>query len=102
MGKKTNDKEFEAWAKRWNLDEEEREMLRSAEAGEWKPLAGKELESMKRYLKSAAEYTLGKSKSISIRLTPADLDLVKARAVEEGMPYHTLIASLIHKYAHNQ
>jgi predicted DNA binding CopG/RHH family protein len=39
-----------------------------------------------------------KAARINIRLVPADLDLLKARAKAEGLPYQTLIASILHKY----
>ena len=102
MTKKTQkkNKEFEAWARKWKLDKEEREELRSFEAGEGKPLKGKEFEEMKRFLQKSAQYTMAKSASISIRLAPLDLELLKARAIREGMPYQTLISSLIHKHVH--
>lgn len=104
MTKKTQkkDKGFETWARKWKLDKEEREELRSFEAGEGKPLRGKELEEMKRFLQESARYTITKSASISIRLAPLDLELLKAKAIREGMPYQTLITSLIHKYAHKE
>lgn len=39
-----------------------------------------------------------KKKAISIRLLEDDLDSIKARAIREGLPYQTLISSVIHKY----
>ncbi|OGG62812.1 hypothetical protein A3C21_02575 [Candidatus Kaiserbacteria bacterium RIFCSPHIGHO2_02_FULL_59_21] len=95
-------KEFEAWAKRWKLDDEEREQLLSVERGEWKPLPKKEFEKMKKRLQTAARFTLRKSKSISIRLTSVDLERIKSKAIQEGLPYQTLIGSIIHKYAHKE
>jgi predicted DNA binding CopG/RHH family protein len=69
-----------------------------------KPVPRKEFEEMKKNLQASARYTLEKmrkSESISIRLTPTDLSRIKAKAIEEGLPYQTLITSIIHKYAHN-
>lgn len=43
-----------------------------------------------------------KSKNINIRIKKYDLELVKKRAEEEGIPYQTLISSIIHKYVSNQ
>ena len=105
MAAKKNDKEFEAWAKRWKLDDEEREILLSHERGEWKPLPPKEAEEMKKRLQAAVRYTRElrkKSESISLRLPKGDLDAIKAKAVDEGLPYQTLIGSLVHKYAHGK
>ncbi len=43
-----------------------------------------------------------KSKNINIRINDYDLDLIRKRAEEEGIPYQTLIASILHKYISNQ
>ena len=43
-----------------------------------------------------------KNKNINIRIKKYDLELVKKRAEEEGIPYQTLISSIIHKYISNQ
>ena len=100
-------------------DDEERELIESIECGdEWRPLPKKEFERMKKQLQAAARYTMKlrpeiarkvearkkllKSKSISIRLTPVDLERIRARAIREGLPYQTLIASIIHKYVHGE
>ena len=80
-------------------DDEDREMYESIERGEWKPLPKKEFEAMKKRLEEAARYTMRKDTSISIRLSAADLNGIKAKAMEEGLPYQTLITSIIHKYA---
>jgi len=42
------------------------------------------------------------SKNINIRINNYDLELVKKRAEEEGIPYQTLVSSIIHKYISNQ
>jgi predicted DNA binding CopG/RHH family protein len=47
---------------------------------------------------SVAKHSLQKSKRINIRLSEADLNQLKARAAQEGMPYQTLVTSIIHKY----
>lgn len=39
-----------------------------------------------------------KTRRINIRLSPSDLVGIQQRAVEEGIPYQTLMASVIHKY----
>lgn len=43
-----------------------------------------------------------KDQRISIRISGADLDRIKAVAMEEGLPYQTLITSLLHKYVHGK
>ena len=49
-------------------------------------------------LQRAARTTLQKNKRINIRLSERDLIGIQTRAIEEGMPYQTLISSILHKY----
>lgn len=83
--------------KNLKLDAEERELLRSFEVGEWKPVKNQAAE--KRKVREAAKYTLEKRKNINIRLTELDLHRLKVKAMQEGIPYQTLAASILHKYA---
>jgi predicted DNA binding CopG/RHH family protein len=76
------------------LDKEEKELIESIEKGEWKTINKKE---HAKYI-SAADESLKKSKRINIRLSSKDLHDVQLKAIEEGLPYQTLITSLIHKY----
>jgi hypothetical protein len=57
------------------------------------------MEKWRSELREAARNTLRKEKRINIRLSAKDLFDIQAAAAEEGMPYQTLIASIIHKYA---
>lgn len=85
--------------KNLKLDAEERELLRSLDAGEWKPVPNQEAER-KRY-QAYARYTLTKlrkNRRVNIRLTEGDLRQLRYKAGEEGMPYQTLMASVLHKY----
>jgi predicted DNA binding CopG/RHH family protein len=75
----------------------EDDILESYESGEWKSVANLD-EEIARYASSAAA-TLTKDKRINIRLSSRDLEDIQMRAAEEGMPYQTLIASIVHKYA---
>ncbi|MCA0175105.1 MAG: hypothetical protein LCH73_02275 [Proteobacteria bacterium] len=78
-----------------DLDIYEAELLTAYEAGVLAPLPGKdELER----LRAAARATGLKDKRVNIRLTAADLQGLQARALREGMPYQTLMASVLHKY----
>lgn len=74
----------------------EEDLLGSFENGEWRSVPNLKNE-IERYASSAAA-TLSKDKRINIRLSSRDLEDVQMRAAEEGMPYQTLIASVIHKY----
>ena len=76
------------------LNRKERELLTAFERGEWHSV-GKE--SLKRYVR-AARQTLKKDQRINIRLSQQDLEGIQVRAIEEGLPYQTLISSVLHKY----
>lgn len=82
--------------KNLRLDPEERELLRSFEAGEWKPV--KNLAQEKKRFQKAARATMEKIRNINIRLTELDLHRLKVKAMEEGLPYQTLAASILHKH----
>ncbi len=77
------------------LDEYEAEVLRAYEGGSLPSIATtEELDQ----IRAAARATANKDKRINIRLAAGDLQDIKARALEEGIPYQTLIASILHKY----
>ncbi len=78
------------------LDSNEREILESVERGEWKSVQGLKRER-KRYAGYAAA-TFRKDRRVNIRISTKDLEAIQKRALEEGMPYQTLISSLLHKY----
>ena len=77
-------------------DKEEQELMKSIETEEWVSVNNLEEEIEK--AKKAAEATLTKSERMNIRISPNDLRRLKIRAMEEGMPYQTLVSSIIHKY----
>ena len=78
------------------LDADEKELLESFERGEWKSTGGKrERARYARYAKA----TFRKDRRLNIRLSSKDLEAIQKRALAEGLPYQTLIASLLHKYA---
>lgn len=77
------------------LDKDEMELARSLEQEEWvSDLTKKERKQYEQY----ARYSLNKQKRINIRMNERDLRKIRARAIEEGIPYQSLIAMLIHKY----
>lgn len=78
------------------LDAEEKDILDSYERGEWKPVKNPKSEIKK--LSGYAKNTLQKDKRINIRMSSKDLDQVQVIAAREGIPYQTLISSIIHKY----
>ena len=77
-------------------DKEEKDTLESFEKDEWVPVA--EPQAEKKRFRSYAEATFKKDKRINIRISQKDLDAILMRALEEGIPYQTLIASVLHKY----
>jgi predicted DNA binding CopG/RHH family protein len=77
------------------LDAYEREVLDAYDKGKLKSIATKgELAK----LKAAARATAIKDRRVNIRLSSIDLGDIQAKALEEGVPYQTLIASVLHKY----
>ncbi len=79
------------------LDPEEREILRAYEEGLLRTAFGSSRSADR--LKAAARETLRKDKRINIRLPSHDLVEIKRLAAREGVPYQTLISSILHKYA---
>jgi predicted DNA binding CopG/RHH family protein len=78
------------------LTKEEKDLLKSVERGEWRRIPDFEKEA-KRYQESARA-TLRKDKRVNIRMTGRDLVRIQKKALEEGLPYQTLISSILHKY----
>jgi predicted DNA binding CopG/RHH family protein len=78
------------------LDKEEQELIESLEKDGWQPT--KNLENWKNILSKTATNTIAKDQRMNIRISKNDLDGIKLKAIEEGLPYQTLIASIIHKY----
>ena len=78
------------------LDEEERGLLDSYERGEWKSVKNLNQEIQKH--KEYARQTLKKDKRVNIRVSSMVLDELQSRAVEDGMPYQTLISSILHRF----
>ncbi len=79
------------------LDAFEEDLLVAYEKGEFKSTSPSKTELAK--FKAAATATFIKDRRINIRLSSPDLMDIQARALEEGIPYQTFIASVLHKYA---
>ncbi len=82
--------------KKIKLDKEEQELVDSFERGEWRSVPNFE-EEKKRYQEIAAA-TFKKDRRVNIRISTKDLHGLQIRALEEGIPYQTLISSILHKY----
>jgi predicted DNA binding CopG/RHH family protein len=79
------------------LDAYEEELLAAFEKGELQSVSPSKADLTK--FKAAASATFIKDRRINIRLSSPDLMDIQARALEEGIPYQTFIASVLHKYA---
>ena len=78
------------------IDSEEQLLIESLDGEDWE--SSKDLESWKTLLAKTAANTLTKDQRMNIRITKNDLDNIKLKAMEEGLPYQTLVTSVIHKY----
>ena len=77
------------------IDIKEEEILTAFEKGQLKSVVTKtELAKFK----AAARATAIKDRRVNIRLSSGDLNDIQVKALEEGIPYQTLIASVLHKY----
>jgi predicted DNA binding CopG/RHH family protein len=77
------------------IDSYELEVLDAFEKGKLKSVATK---SELAKFKAAARATAIKDRRVNIRLSSGDLSDIQVKALEEGIPYQTLIASVLHKY----
>ena len=78
------------------LDAEERDLLESYERGEWVPVP--DMEARIAEYQEAARSFFRKERRVNIRMTNADLVALQKIALEEGIPYQTLMSSILHKY----
>ena len=78
------------------LSREERELVTSVERGDWRSVPG--LKTERGRYQRYARATFKKDRRVNIRISGKDLEALQKRALEEGIPYQTLIASLLHKY----
>lgn len=79
------------------LDQEEEMLLNSFENEEWQTV--KNIQQEKKEALEAASNYLQKDARINIRISSSDLRRIKQKAAYEGIPYQTLIASILHKYS---
>ena len=80
------------------LEMDEKQLQESVERGEWTSSVGGKPE-VQRYTQYA-KATFRKDRRLNIRISSKDLEAIQKRALAEGLPYQTLIASLLlHKYA---
>lgn len=85
--------------KYYELDEEEKQLLKDIENGEFVSVKNVKEEIEKAVV--AANYTFSKARNINIRLSEKDLLKIKRKAAESGIPYQTLVSSILHRFANN-
>ena len=77
------------------LSKEEKQLLKAIEAGKFESILTKKRRAE---LVAVAKDTVRKDKRINIRISNRDLKAIQLKASEEGIPYQTLVSSIIHKY----
>lgn len=77
------------------LSKEEKKLLKDFEAGEFRSVLTPD---RKKEIAKAAAEAFKKDKRINIRISARDLQAIQKRALEEGIPYQTLVSSILHKY----
>jgi len=78
------------------LQQDELELLASYETDEW--TSAKKLNEQKEQYRVYARATFRKDKRVNIRISEKDLLDLQKRAIRQGIPYQTLISSVLHKY----
>ena len=82
--------------KYYELNKEEKAILDDIEKGIYVP--AKNFKKLKRFYEEVARNTLNKTKNVNIRLAERTLMKIKTKAAEEGIPYQTLVSSVLHKF----
>jgi len=80
---------------KFKLTKEEKDILKDFEAGEFESVL---TPKRKKAIQVSAVETFKKDKRINIRISSHDLETLQRRALEEGIPYQTLVSSVLHKY----
>lgn len=83
--------------KYYKLDKKEKQILQDYEKGEFRSIRNTKKEKKK--YQAYARAALNKTKNINIRVSEGDLQKIKSLASEKGIPYQTLVSSLIHQYS---
>ncbi len=83
-------------SKQDKFDQEESDLSASYDANEWQSVPNLQGD-IDRY-REIARATFRKDRRVNIRISTKDLQALQVRAIEEGLPYQTLIASILHKY----
>ena len=82
------------------LSKQEKEIVESVERDDWHSVRGVK-KQIKRY-QDYARATVRKDKRVNIRMSEKDLIYLQKKAMEEGLPYQTLISSVLHRYVNGR
>ena len=85
----------------YNLDDEEKEILEAFEKGELRSNLKVPEKDLTEVIK-AAENTLKKNRTVNIKISEVDLIKIKSKAYENGIPYQTLMGTILHQYANDR
>ncbi len=85
---------------KYKFDQEEKEILNAFEKGELKPARHQTMLISR--LRTAARNTIKKDKRVNIRISSKDLTELQVLAIQDGIPYQTLMSSVLHKYANGR
>ena len=85
----------------FKLTEDEKKLEAEIKRGEWKPASKHEAERFRAEMVEAAQ-NRNKDARVNLRLNPEDVEKIREKAEREGVPYQTLIGSVLHKYATDQ
>jgi predicted DNA binding CopG/RHH family protein len=83
--------------KYYELDQDEQKILKDFEEGKLRSVRNTK-QGQKQY-QHYAQTALDKTKNVNIRISEHDLLKIKAKAMEKGIPYQTMITSVIHQYS---
>lgn len=87
--------------KKTNLSAEEERLESEIEKGDWAPASEGEVRRLRSEMVDAAR-SQGKEARVNLRLNSEDVEKIRRKAKREGIPYQTLIGSVLHKYATDQ
>ena len=86
--------------KYYELSKEEKGIVKDFEEGKLKSVT--KLSAEKKKFQRYARTTLSKTKNVNIRLSEKDLQQIKMKAAKKGLPYQTLMSSLLHQYINDE
>ena len=83
-------------AKKFDIEKYEKEILEDFEKGKFVSI--KNVKEEMKLAKEAAHNFMKRDNRVNVRISAADLNMVRRLAIQDGLPYQTLLASIIHKY----